>query len=38
MKLEGNGLVFKKLKRGTGSSKNDRNSTRRIRKYDFAAW
>jgi len=27
MKLEGNGLVFKKLKRGTGSSENDRNST-----------
>jgi hypothetical protein len=26
-KLEGNGLVFKKLKRGTGSSENDRNST-----------
>jgi len=27
MKLEGNGLVFKKLKRVTGSSENDRNST-----------
>jgi len=27
MKLERNGLVFKKLKRGTGSSENDRNST-----------
>jgi hypothetical protein len=27
MKLKGNWLGFKKLKRGTGSSKNDRNST-----------
>jgi len=27
MKLEGNGLVFKKLKRGTRSSENDRNFT-----------
>jgi len=27
MKLEGNGLVFKKLKRGTRSSENDRNYT-----------
>jgi len=27
MKIEGNGLVFKKLKRGTGSSENNRNST-----------
>ena len=27
IEVEGNGLVLKKLKRGTGSSENDRNST-----------
>jgi hypothetical protein len=38
MKLEGNGLVFKKLKRGTGSSENERNSTtpdKEIRLYNM---
>jgi hypothetical protein len=38
MKLEGNGLVFKKLKRGTRSSENERNSTtpdKEIRLYSM---